>query len=79
MDLELILGVDVSHSVGSQETKPQRDGYVTALSDDPVIEAIKSVFWGQIVALYLGWTGYGRHKVINVPVMLVASKLGPSL
>ena len=64
VDLELIIAVDVSRSVDSYEAKLQRDGYITAFSDDRVIEAIKSGFLGKIVVLYFEWAGYGHHKVI---------------
>ncbi len=64
VDLELIIGVDVSRSVDSYEAKLQRDGYVTAFSDHRVIEAVKSGFLGKVAVLYFEWAGYGHQKVV---------------
>ena len=59
VDLELILAVDISQSVDPFEAFMQRQGYVRALSDPQVIEAIQSGFHGRIAVTYFEWGGPG--------------------
>ena len=53
--VELIVAVDVSRSVDVEEGRLQRAGYVAAFSDEIVIEAIQSGFFGKIAVLYFEW------------------------
>ena len=64
VDLELIISVDVSWSVDSEEAKLQRSGYVAAFSDPKVVEAITSGFMGRIAVLYHEWAGMGYNRVV---------------
>ena len=64
VDLELVLAVDVSGSVDEEEAELQRQGYVSALSDDRVIEAIKSGIIGAIAIAFVEWADpYTRNKL----------------
>lgn len=55
VDLELVLAVDVSYSVDSEEAALQRRGYVDALRHPSVIEAVQSGMLGQIAVTYVEW------------------------
>jgi Protein of unknown function (DUF1194) len=57
VDLELILLVDVSRSMDSDEQKMQRDGYVAAIQHPDVIEAIAHGLHGTIALTYVEWAG----------------------
>ncbi len=55
VDLELILAVDVSRSIDADEARLQREGYVQALTDPRVIQAIQSGNHGRIAICYVEW------------------------
>lgn len=55
VDLELILAVDVSRSIDADEARLQREGYVQALTDPRVIQAIQSGNHGCIALCYVEW------------------------
>jgi hypothetical protein len=57
VDLELVLAVDVSRSIDPDEARLQREGYVRALTDDRVIQAIRSGAYGRIAICYVEWAG----------------------
>lgn len=59
VDLELILAVDVSRSIDADEARLQREGYVQALTDPRVIQAIQSGVHGRIALCYVEWAGVG--------------------
>lgn len=59
VDLELVLAVDISQSVDAYEGYLQRRGYVEALVDAQVIEAIQSGVHGRIAVTYIEWGGPG--------------------
>lgn len=59
VDLELILAVDVSRSIDADEARLQREGYVQALTDPRVIQAIQSGVHGRIALCYVEWAGIG--------------------
>lgn len=64
VDLELVLAVDVSRSMDADEQKLQRDGYVKALRDPQVIQAIQSGAIGRIAITYFEWAGPGFQTLI---------------
>lgn len=64
VDLELILAVDVSLSMDTDEQKLQREGYVAALRDPAVLRAIKSGRYGRIALTYMEWAGSHVQKVL---------------
>ena len=73
VDLELILAVDVSLSMDMQEQRLQRDGYVGALLDPDVQNAIRSGPTGRIAITYIEWAGpYNQTTVL--PWTLIDSK-----
>jgi hypothetical protein len=57
VDLELVLAVDISGSVDPEEARLQREGYVSALTDSKVIEAIRGGTLGKIAVTYVEWAG----------------------
>ncbi len=57
VDLELILAVDVSGSVDDEEAELQRAGYVAALTDERVLDAIQAGRRGRIAVTYVEWGG----------------------
>ncbi|MCZ4280761.1 DUF1194 domain-containing protein [Kiloniella laminariae] len=66
VDLELVLAVDVSHSVDDYEASLQRQGYIDALRDPAVIEAITSGPQGRVAITYIEWAGSRyQHPVIG--------------
>ena len=57
VDLELILAVDVSFSMDSDEQALQRRGYVDAFRSMEVLAAIRSGPLGRIAVTYVEWGG----------------------
>lgn len=55
VDLELVLAVDVSRSIDPDEARLQREGYVRALTDPRVVQAIRSGVHGRIALTYVEW------------------------
>jgi len=72
VDLELILAVDVSWSMDLDEQQFQRAGYVAAMRDPAVIDAIVGGGWGRIAVTYVEWAGSDLQTVI-VPWTLIDS------
>lgn len=64
VDLELVLGVDVSQSVDQYEGYLQRMGYVRALEDPRVIETIQSGQVGRIAVTFVEWAGPGLWRTV---------------
>lgn len=64
VDLELILAVDVSQSVSAEEGLLQRRGYIKALSDQRVHDALQGGYYGRIALTYLEWGGPGLWRTI---------------
>lgn len=57
VDLELVLLVDVSHSMTEDELEIQRQGYAAALQSDEVFAAIKSGLLQRVALTYVEWAG----------------------
>lgn len=70
VDVELVLLVDVSGSVSSQEYAIQKKGHADAFRDPAVHRAIKSGWLGRIAVTYVEWDT-GQTQV--VPWRLIAS------
>jgi hypothetical protein len=64
VDLLLVLAADVSRSVDAQKFQLQREGYLSAITDPRVIEAIRSGPRGQIAIAYVEWSGVGNQKLV---------------
>jgi Protein of unknown function (DUF1194) len=73
VDVELALAVDVSLSMSPAELEIQRRGYVAALTDDRVIEAIEQGVHGKIAITYFEWAGSTSQHII-VPWTTIASR-----
>lgn len=70
VDVELVLAVDASRSMETFEQKIQRDGYIAALRQKEVINAIREGVHGRVAITYVEWAGSTMQRVI-VPWMLV--------
>ncbi|MEM7732516.1 MAG: DUF1194 domain-containing protein [Pseudomonadota bacterium] len=57
VDLELVLLVDVSHSMTEHELEIQRQGYAAALRSEEVFTAIQSGLLQRIALTYIEWAG----------------------
>jgi hypothetical protein len=64
VDLELILAVDASLSIDSDEAQLQRQGYIQALTNPKVIKAIQSGDNGQIAVFYFEWASENYQRVV---------------
>lgn len=70
VDLELVLAVDVSGSMDSDELQLQRSGYRDAILSPEVLDAVTSGLTGRIALTYLEWAGAGNQRTV-VPWMLI--------
>jgi len=64
VDLELILGVDISRSMDESELRIQRDGYVQAFRSAEIVRAIGGGLNGRIAVTYFEWAGENVQNVI---------------
>ena len=64
VDLELILAVDVSGSVDAVEARLQREGYISAMTSDTVMKAIKSGPFRRIAVAYVEWAGEQYQQTV---------------
>ncbi len=64
VDLELVLAIDVSGSIDPEEAALQRRGYVGALQDERVINAIKTGFHGRVGVTYFEWAGTHHRRTV---------------
>jgi hypothetical protein len=64
VDLLLVLASDVSRSIDDAKFKLQRDGYIAAISNPRVIEAIRSGPHGRIAICFVEWSGSSEQKVV---------------
>ncbi|MGE0152155.1 MAG: DUF1194 domain-containing protein [Reyranellaceae bacterium] len=56
VDLQLLLAIDVSGSVDSDEAKLQRQGYMDAFADERILRAIARGPKGRIAVAYYEWS-----------------------
>jgi hypothetical protein len=73
VDLELILAVDVSRSMDSDEQRVQRNGYVTAFRTPEILQAIQSGAYGRIAVTYMEWSS-SYYQMTLVPWTIIANK-----
>lgn len=64
VDLELVLAVDISRSISTEEAELQRQGYITALADPLVIKAVTSGDYGRIALTYVEWAGFDYYRTV---------------
>ncbi|WP_291910250.1 MULTISPECIES: DUF1194 domain-containing protein [Marinobacter] len=61
VDLELVLAVDVSGSVDSNEYAGQKAGYIAAFNDAAIQSAITSGKYGSIAVTYVEWSSSNQQ------------------
>lgn len=71
VDLELVLAIDSSTSVDSQEFSLQLQGLAQAFRDPELLEAIMSGPRGAIAVTLIEWSGASRQRV-NIAWRLIA-------
>ncbi len=64
VDVTLVLAADVSRSVDDEEFKLQREGIATAITDEKVLNAIRSGLHGRIAICFVEWSGVGQQLVV---------------
>lgn len=64
VDVELLLAVDISQSMDTDEQEVQRAGYVAALTSREVLDAIKYGPIGRIAVAYMEWGGMGEQYMV---------------
>jgi Protein of unknown function (DUF1194) len=64
VDLELVLAVDVSGSIDAEEARQQREGYVAAVADPAVVQAIGANFHRRIAVTYMEWASGDYQRVV---------------
>jgi hypothetical protein len=64
VDVALVLAVDISHSMDTDEQALQRSGYMTAITSPEVMSAIRSGLTGQIAVSYLEWAGSASQSIL---------------
>ena len=65
VDLLLALTADVSRSMDDEEFQLQRSGYVEALSNPRVIDAIRSGPNGRIAVMFIEWSSFPSQKIVG--------------
>jgi Protein of unknown function (DUF1194) len=64
VDLQLVLAVDVSRSIDEVEAELQRRGYIEAMTNDRVLDAILSGEHKRIALCYTEWAGTHYQMVV---------------
>ncbi|AWM88092.1 DUF1194 domain-containing protein [Microvirga sp. 17 mud 1-3] len=64
VDLALVLAVDISFSMDTEEQALQREGFAQAFRSPLVHEAIRGGLLGRIAVTYMEWAGSADQKVI---------------
>ena len=73
VDMQLVLAVDISFSISTDELGVQRRGYVDAFRDPDVIRSITSGYLGRIAVTMVEWAGETTQVQI-VPWTLIADQ-----
>ncbi|MDB5511999.1 MAG: hypothetical protein JWR08_1482 [Enterovirga sp.] len=64
VDLALVLAVDVSFSMDTEEQVLQREGFIEAFRSSIVHDAIRRGAVGRIAVTYVEWAGAGDQRVL---------------
>jgi hypothetical protein len=75
VDLALVLAVDASMSVDENEAGTQRSGYIYAMRDKRVANAIKGGPIGRIAVTYVEWSSPYQQTVI-IPWRVISDEAG---
>jgi hypothetical protein len=78
VDLELIIGVDISTSMDEGELRVQRDGYVQAFRSAEIVRAIGGGLNGRIAVTYFEWAGENAQRVIVPRTVIDGSEASAS-
>jgi hypothetical protein len=70
VDAEIVIAIDVSHSMDREERALQRDGFSLAFRDPEIIEAIHAGPHARIAVSVMEWAGNDNQRVV-VPWTLV--------
>jgi hypothetical protein len=70
VDVELVIAVDVSHSMDPEEQSLQREGYVKALTSREFMLALREGANGKIAITYFEWAGQNDQKIL-IPWRLI--------
>lgn len=62
VDVALVLAVDTSGSIDSEEYQMQHEGYAAAFTDEAVVEAIQSGEMQAIAVTFVEWSGFGHQR-----------------
>ncbi len=64
VDVELVLAVDISQSMDTEEQEVQRAGYVAALTSREFLDAIQVGPIGRVAVTYMEWGGVDEHFIV---------------
>ncbi|QRM34386.1 DUF1194 domain-containing protein [Microvirga sp. VF16] len=64
VDLALVIAVDISYSMDTDEQELQREGFAEAFRSPLVHDAIRHGMLGRIGVTYMEWAGSGDQQVI---------------
>jgi hypothetical protein len=64
VDVELVLGLDISYSMDPEEQALQREGYIKALTSREFMLALRQGMHGKIAVTYFEWAGYSDQRVV---------------
>jgi hypothetical protein len=70
VDVELVIAVDVSYSMDSDEQALQRDGYTDAILSQDFLNAVRKGPNGRIAVAYVEWAGANDQRLI-VPWQII--------
>jgi hypothetical protein len=70
VDVELILGTDISYSMDMDELAVQREGYAQAIVSKEFLQALKTGPNGKVSVTYFEWAAAGDQKII-IPWRLI--------
>ncbi|MBO6754871.1 MAG: DUF1194 domain-containing protein [Roseibium sp.] len=64
VDVELVLAVDISQSMDTEEQEVQRAGYVSALTSQEFLDAVQLGPIGKVAITYMEWGGVDQHFIV---------------
>ncbi len=64
VDVELVLAVDISYSMDTDELALQREGYARALTSAEFLNALREGIHGKVAVTYFEWAGASEQRVI---------------